>query len=246
MFSYIFHTFFYNPIYNGLVFLVSFFPWMDLGIAVVIVTLVVKLIVFPLTKESIKTQLKVKEIDPLVNEIRKKYEKDKETQARKIMDLYKEYKINPFASFFLILIQLPILFALYFVFLKGGLPDVNFDILYSFIKAPSHIDNVTFLGFFDITQKSLILALLAGISQFFQIRLVMAGQKKNDKPSDQNTFKDDLVKNMQLQMKYAMPVIIFIIAYGLISAVALYWITSNLFMIGQELYIRKTIKTENK
>lgn len=246
MFSYIFHTFFYNPIYNGLVFLVSFFPWMDLGIAVVIVTLVVKLIVFPLTKESIKTQLKVKEIDPLVNEIRKKYEKDKETQARKIMDLYKEYKINPFASFFLILIQLPILFALYFVFLKGGLPDVNFDILYSFIKAPSHIDNVTFLGFFDITQKSLILALLAGISQFFQIRLVMAGQKKNDKPSDQNTFKDDLVKNMQLQMKYVMPVIIFIIAYGLISAVALYWITSNLFMIGQELYIRKTIKTENK
>lgn len=244
MFSYIFHTIFYNPIYNGLVFLVSFFPWMDLGIAVVIVTLVVKLIVFPLTKESIKTQLKVKEIDPLVNEIRKKYEKDKETQARKIMDLYKEYKINPFASFFLILVQLPILFALYFVFLKGGLPDVNFDILYSFIKAPAHIDNVTFLGFFDITQKSLILALLAGISQFFQIRLVMAGQKKNDKPADQNTFKDDLVKNMQLQMKYVMPVIIFIIAYGLISAVALYWITSNLFMIGQELYIRKTVKAE--
>jgi YidC/Oxa1 family membrane protein insertase len=246
MFSYIFHTFFYNPIYNGLVFLVSFFPWMDLGIAVVIVTLVVKLIVFPLTKESIKTQLKVKEIDPLVNEIRRKYEKDKETQARKIMDLYKEYKINPFASFFLILVQLPILFALYFVFLKGGLPDVNFDILYSFIKAPAHIDNVTFLGFFDITQKSLFLALLAGISQFFQIRLVMAGQKKNDKPADQNTFKDDLVKNMQLQMKYVMPVIIFIIAYGLISAVALYWITSNLFMIGQELYIRKTVKAENK
>ncbi|AKM83944.1 TPA: hypothetical protein DCZ46_01260 [Candidatus Campbellbacteria bacterium] len=246
MFSYIFHTIFYNPIYNGLVFLVSFFPWMDLGIAVVIVTLVVKLIVFPLTKESIKTQLKVKEIDPLVNEIRKKYEKDKETQARKIMDLYKEYKINPFASFFLILVQLPILFALYFVFLKGGLPDVNFDILYSFIKAPAHIDNVTFLGFFDITQKSFILALLAGISQFFQIRLVMSGQKKNDKPADQNTFKDDLVKNMQLQMKYVMPVIIFIIAYGLISAVALYWITSNLFMIVQELYIRKTVKAENK
>ncbi|OGD68435.1 hypothetical protein A2996_03170 [Candidatus Campbellbacteria bacterium RIFCSPLOWO2_01_FULL_34_15] len=246
MFSYIFHTIFYNPIYNGLVFLVSFFPWMDLGIAVVIVTLVVKLIVFPLTKESIKTQLKVKEIDPLVNEIRKKYEKDKEAQARKIMDLYKEYKINPFASFFLILVQLPILFALYFVFLKGGLPDVNFDILYSFIKAPAHIDNVTFLGFFDITQKSFILALLAGISQFFQIRLVMSGQKKNDKPADQNTFKDDLVKNMQLQMKYVMPVIIFIIAYGLISAVALYWITSNLFMIVQELYIRKTVKAENK
>src|SRR3989344_2506783 len=246
MFSYIFHSIFYNPIYNGLVFLVSFFPWMDLGIAVVIVTLVVKLIVFPLTKESIKTQLKVKEIDPLVNEIRKKYEKDKEAQARKIMDLYKEYKINPFASFFLILVQLPILFALYFVFLKGGLPDVNFDILYSFIKAPAHIDNVTFLGFFDITQKSFILALLAGISQFFQIRLVMSGQKKNDKPADQNTFKDDLVKNMQLQMKYVMPVIIFIIAYGLISAVALYWITSNLFMIVQELYIRKTVKAENK
>ena len=204
------------------------------------ITLIIKLLLYPLTKSSIKTQIKIKEIDPLLNEIKEKYKDDKETQARKILDLYKNNQINPFSSFFLILIQLPVLFALYFVFIKGGLPNVNFDILYPFINAPKHIDNVFFLGLVDITAKSLPLALMASVSQFFQIRLVMP--KKEEKPVDQRTFKDDLAKNMQLQMKYVMPVLIFFIAYGLISAVALYWTTSNLFMIAQELYIRKTVK----
>ncbi len=244
MFSKIFHTLFYDPIYNGLIFLVSNFSWMDLGMAVICITIIVKLILFPLTKSSIKTQIKVKEVEPEVNRLKKEYEDDRETQARKIMELYKENEINPFASFLTLLIQLPILFALYFVFVKGGLPTVDVDILYSFIQAPDVIDKTTFLGFIDITQKSFILAVLAGVSQFFQIRLVMPEIKP--KKTGTNDFKEDLIRNMQLQMKYVLPVFIFFIAYSFISALALYWVTSNIFMIGQELYIRKNIRPVEK
>lgn len=244
MFSKIFHTLFYDPIYNGLIFLVSNFSWMDLGMAVICITIIVKLILFPLTKSSIKTQIKVKEVEPEVNRLKKEYEDDRETQARKIMELYKENEINPFASFLTLLIQLPILFALYFVFVKGGLPTVDVDILYSFIQVPDVIDKTTFLGFIDITQKSFILAVLAGVSQFFQIRLVMPEIKP--KKTGTNDFKEDLIRNMQLQMKYVLPVFIFFIAYSFISALALYWVTSNIFMIGQELYIRKNIRPVEK
>ena len=240
MISNLFHIFFYNPIYNGLIFLVSYFSWMDLGMAVILMTVIVKLILFPLTKSSIKTQIKVKEIEPEVEKIKEKYKDEKETQARKIMEVYKNNEINPFASFFLLLVQLPVLFALYFVFVRGGLPTVNMEILYPFIDTSNILDHTVFLGLVDITQKSFGLAVLAGISQFFQIRLVMPEIKK--KNGKENNFKDDLVRNMQLQMKYIMPVFIFFIAYSFLSALALYWITSNLFMIAQELYIRKHIR----
>ena len=243
MFSYIFNTFFYNPIYNGLIFLASYFSWIDLGIAVVLITIIVKLILFPLTKKSIQAQIKMKEIEPRMVELKEKYKSDKEKQAKEIMALYKNNGINPFASFLLVFAQLPILFALYFVFLNGGLPEVNTDILYSFMKVPGAI-NVHFLFMVDITQKSLLLALLAGASQFFQIRLIMP--KTEPSTNKEKTLKDDLVKNMQMQMKYVMPIIIFFIAYGLSAAIALYWTTSNLFMIGQELYIRKNIKNKTK
>ncbi len=243
MFSYLFHTFFYNPIYNGLIFLVSYFSWMDLGIAVVLITVFVKLLLFPLAKTSIKTQMKIKEIEGEVKELNEKYKDNKEELAKRTMELYSKNNINPFASFFLVLIQLPILFALYFVFLKGGLPNVNFDILYPFINAHAHIDKTVFLGLVDITQKSLVMAIIAGISQFFQIKLVMPKVKARE---EKDGVKEELMRNMQLQMKYIMPIFIFFIAYGLSSVIALYWTTSNLFMIGQELYIRKTIKNNGK
>jgi len=120
MFSYLFDTFFYNPIYNGLIFLVSSFPWIDLGIAVIIVTVIVKLILFPLTKRSIKTQIKMKEVEPLIAEAKEKYKKDKETQAKRIMEIYKENEINPFSNFFLILVQLPDIVRPLLCFYKRG------------------------------------------------------------------------------------------------------------------------------
>jgi len=243
MISFLFHTFFYNPIYNGLIFLTTLSPLLDLGVAVVLITIIVKLLIFPITKKSIQTQIKIKEIDPLVKEIKEKYKEDKEKMTKEMMKLYSEKNVNPFSSFFLVLVQMPILFALYFVFLRGGLPDVNFDILYPFIHSSPHISNIKFLGLIDITQKNLFLALLAGLTQFFQMKIVMP---KIEKKKEKESLKEEMIRNVQLQTKYIMPVFIFFIAYGLLSAVALYWTTSNLFMIGQELYVRKNIKNKKK
>jgi YidC/Oxa1 family membrane protein insertase len=156
----------------------------------------------------------------------------KEEQAKKTFELYKKHKANPMSGCLLILIQIPIIFALYYVFLKG----INLQNgLYPFIHAPAHI-NMLFLGILDIGQKSLILAIIAGISQYFQASL-MPKPVVSDKNSD--SFQDNFARSMQTQMKYVFPFLIAFIAYRVSGAVALYWITSNIFAIGQQMYANK-------
>lgn len=240
MISYIFHLLFFNPIYNGLIFLMATFSWMDMGMAVIAITIIVKLIIFPLTKKSIKLQIIQKKIDPDIKKIKEEYKDNKEEQARKIMDLYKEKEINPLSGILILFIQIPIIFALYFVFLKGGLPEINNEILYSFIKNPNEI-NTIFIGLVNMLDKSLFLAILAGISQYIQIQLILP--KISLKPNNKKrNFKDDLIKSMNLQMKFIMPLIIIFIAYHLPSAIALYWVTSNIFMIGQEIFVKRRME----
>lgn len=238
---YLFNLFFYQPLYNGLVLLINLLPWVDIGIVVILFTCVVKLVLFPLSKKSVLTQIKMKEIQPELDAIKEKYKDNKQEQALKVMALYKERKINPFSGILLIFIQIPIIFALYFVFLKGGLPNIKTDLLYSFVKIPSSV-SALFLGFMDITQKSYVMAFFAALTQFFQVKFAIPKIKKTNLNSNQPSFKDDLAKSMSIQMKYILPVIIFFIARGLPAVVALYWTTSNLFTIGQELYLRRTRK----
>ena len=244
MISYLFNTIFFNPIYNGLVFLVEFFPWMDLGVAIIIVTIIVKFIIFPLTKKSIKLQIIQKKIEPELKKIKEKYKDNKEEQAQKIMALYKEKGLNPLSSILILIIQIPVIFALYFVLLKGGLPEINHEILYSFINNPESI-NTFFLGLVDMTGKSLILALLAGVSQYIQIQLILPKFNFSSNGKKRN-FKEDLMKSMNLQMKFVMPIIIVLISYNLPSAIALYWITSNIFMISQEIFVKRKMEEKDK
>src|ERR1035437_811775 len=123
--SFIFHNFFYAPLYNGLILFINVIPFHDVGLAVILFTCIIKVIIFPLSQQSIKTQFEMKQIEPELNEIKLKYKDDKQVQAEKTMQLYKDKGINPFAGILLMLIQLPILIALYWVFLKGGLPTID-------------------------------------------------------------------------------------------------------------------------
>ena len=116
--SYLFNLFFYEPLYNGLIFLIGVLPRADIGIVVVLFTCIVKLILFPLSKKSVLTQIRMKEIQPELDAIKEKHKENKQEQALKVMALYKERKINPFSGILLIFIQIPIIFALYFVFFK--------------------------------------------------------------------------------------------------------------------------------
>ncbi|MBU1046339.1 YidC/Oxa1 family membrane protein insertase [Patescibacteria group bacterium] len=241
MISYIFNNVFFNPIYNGLVYLIDILPWVDMGVAVILITIAVKLIIFPLTKKSIQLQITQKKIEPELKKIKEKFKDNKEEQARKIMDLYRENDLNPLSGIMIMIIQIPIIFALYFVFLKGGLPEVNSELLYSFVKIPTEIHTL-FIGLIDMTQKSLLLAILAGISQYIQIQLILPKLDFKRNNGQKRDFKDDLTKSMHLQMKFVMPVIIIIISYNLPSAIALYWITSNIFMIGQEMFVKRKME----
>jgi YidC/Oxa1 family membrane protein insertase len=244
MFSKFWHTFFYDPIYNGLVFILDILPSADVGIAIILITVVVKLVLFPISVKAVRTQIVMKQIEPELNAIKKKYEKNKQEQAQKMMQLYKDKEINPFSGILLLFIQLPVIFALYWIFFKGGLPEVNVDILYSFVGIPALTsESMMFLGIVDMAGKSLFFAVGAGLTQYYQLKLSMPPMQDRKKDA---SMKEDFARSFQLQMRYMMPVLITLFAYFISAAIALYWLTSNLFTIGQEMVIRKKVRGNDK
>lgn len=245
--SFLFHTFVYNPLYNGLIYLMDVLPWIDAGIAIVIFTILVKLILFPLSRKAVRTQIKMKKIEPELSALKEKHKDDKQLYAKKTMELYKTNKINPFAGIVLILIQLPIILALYRVFL-AGFANINTDILYSFVKVPEII-NTHFLGLVDISGKSLVLAIVAGVTSYLQIRYSMPSGPKTppkENMSKEEKFRHDLTRSMSTQMRYMLPVLAFIVSWTISGAIAVYWITSNVFTIVQELVIRRSMAKESQ
>lgn len=246
MFGTIWHTFFFDPVYNGLVFFIDVIPGGDVGLAIICTTVVVKLILLPLSVRAVKTQVAMREIEPRLKELKEKI-KDKQEQAKAMMDLYREAGVNPLASVFLMFIQIPIIIALY-ISLRSlfdvdvdGLTVVKFNIesLYNFVSPPDpNLVSHFLFGIVDITAKSLPLALLAGVTQFFQTNLSLPKlpPKDPDKPA---SMKDDFARNMQLQMRYVLPVMITFVAYSISAAIALYFFVSNIMGLIQELHVRK-------
>lgn len=232
------NTVFYNPLLNLLVLFVSFIPNGDIGLAVILLTILVKIILFPLSKKSIESQAKMNKLAPEIEKI-KNSGISKEEQARQTFDLYKQNKTNPFSGCLIILVQIPIIFALYHVFLKGIKIDSN--LLYSFVKLPQEI-NTMFLGLVDISSKSLLLAILAGITQYLQAHFMPKPAVSLIPNSKGNSFSESFAKNMQLQMKYVFPFLIAFVAYSVSGAVALYFITSNIFATIQQIYLNKKEK----
>lgn len=238
MISSIFHTVFYNPLYNGLVFLIDIIPGGNIGVAVIVFTIVVKLILMPLSKGAVVTQLKMKELEPELSKIKEKYKDNPQEQGKKMLEFYKANQLNPFAGILLMFIQIPIILALAFIFFKGGLPNIDASLLYSFVDVPRAV-STHFLGFIDVSVRNIFLGALAGITQFFQVQFSVPPYKPT---GNAPSFKDDLARSMNVQMRYVLPAIVFFVSLGVSGAVALYWVTSNLFTIAQELYFRKTVK----
>ncbi len=236
------NTIFYKPIYNALIFIIGNVTFGDVGFAIIILTITVKLALFPLTKKSIKSQILMKRIEPELKRIKKEFP-NKEEQAKKTFELYKKYGANPFSGCLVVLLQLPVIFALYYVFYKGL--SINAGPLYSFIQAPLYT-HTNFLGLFEVHSKSIILALFAGLSQFVQGYLATPIKPKIEivkeiSSPEPKTFQEQLSDSMQMNVKYILPVFIAFIAYQISAAVALYWITSNIFTIAQEWYVRKEL-----
>ncbi len=238
--SYIWHTFFFDPVYNALVFFIDIIPGGDVGLAIIATVILVKLILLPLSVKAAKTQKILREIEPKLKALKEQYKDNREEQAKAMMATYTEAGMNPFASILLFFIQIPIVIALYLAVSKGGgipLPAINVDLLYSFIPNPPAV-TMNFLGLIDITGKSLLLALCAGVAQFFQVKLAMPPLPPRD-PNAAPDLKDDFMRNMQLQMRYVMPILVVFAAYFISAAIALYFFVSNLVGIAQEIYVKR-------
>lgn len=235
MFKAAFFNGIYDPLYNGLVYLVDIIPGHDIGIAIIILTIAVKFVLFPLSRQAVRTQMLMRQIAPEIEKIKEKHTAQDE-QARAIFALYRERGIRPFSSFFLILIQFPILFGLYWVFWKGGLPSVDPAMLYSFVPVPENV-NMEFLGLLDMRERSVALAALAGLTQLAYARLSMGPRSKMATSPVEQSFSNDMARSFDLQARFVLPVIVAGIAYTVASAIPLYWTTSNLFMIAQELFM---------
>ncbi len=228
----IFKTFLYQPLFNILIVFYKIIPGADFGIAVIALTLLIRILLYPLAVKSIKSQKTFAKIQPLIKEIQEKYKNDKEKQAAEIMAVYKQEKFNPFSGFLSLLIQVPVLIALYWVFMQGFDPS-QMKNLYSFISAPGNI-NTLFLGLINMDKPSVLFAFLAGIAQFWQAKSLVA---KSNSASLKKEKKSDMAQIMEKQTLYVMPVFTGLILFNLPAAIGLYWTVSTLFMIGQQYFL---------
>lgn len=240
MISTFFHAVFYNPIYNALVALVAFIPGGDVGVAIIVVTIVIRLILLPFSLSAARTQRAMKVLEPKIKEMKKKHKGDKEKEALETLALYKEAQVNPFASILMVFIQIPVLLALYWVFYYepfSTVSAINMTRLYSFTSIP-HAVSLQFLGIISVVGKSMVLAVLAGLTQFLQAHMALSGTMK---PSGDKSMQNDFQRVMGMQLKYVFPFIIGAISYSTSGAIALYFITTNCVGALQELYVRRKL-----
>jgi YidC/Oxa1 family membrane protein insertase len=225
----IFYTFLYEPLFNALVLLYEYIPGKDFGVAIIFLTLIIRFLLYPLMMKSIRSQKIMTELQPKIKEIQEKYKDDKEKQTKEMMDLYKREKFNPFGGCLPLLIQLPLMLALYRVF-WSGLSEGAMSHLYSFVPNPGMI-NPIFLGFLDLSAPNVVMAILAGVAQFFQTKTMSV---KN--PPDKKSQFGGL---LQKQMLYFFPIFTVVILLKLPAAIGLYWIVTALFSVWQQKIVFK-------
>lgn len=227
--SNLFNTIFVEPLINLLVFGYNYIP--DIGVVIILLTALVRLALLPSFHKSLKHQKALADLQPKMDEIKHKYKDDKEQQAKAMMELYKVHKVNPLSSCLPLLIQLPILIALYQVFIKS-LNGSQLQGLYSFVKDPGTISPM-FLNWLNLSHPNVIFAVIAALLQYYQAKLMLPKQ-----PS-----QDTTAKMLSYQTLYFLPAVTLFIGIKLPASLPLYWIVTTLFGLAQQYYIiRKEAK----
>lgn len=232
----IFHTILYQPLFNGFVAIYNIIP--DVGIVIFIVTVLLKLALYPLNDKSIKAQRSLSALQPKMEALKKQYKDDQQTLAQETMKLYKEHKVNPLGSCLPLLLQLPIFIALYQV-LRAGLSTQDYTNLYSFVQNPGSINPLS-LGFLNLVTPNIVLAVLAGAAQFLQAKSLM--RKQPPKQAGEGGKDEDMASMMNKQMLYVMPVLTVIIGIKLPGGLSLYWFLSTLLTAAQQYYVARKEK----
>ncbi len=197
----------------------------NFGVAVIALTLLVRVLINPLNQKALESQKTMAEIQPRLKEIQKKYKDNMEKQAQEMMALYRDKKFNPFSGIILLFIQIPIIWALFYVFREGI--KIDPATMYSFVSLPQTI-NPYFLGI-DLSVPNIFLAVVTAIAQYFQAKTGMPEMKAD---ADDKTAQ--MTNMMQKQMVFFIPVITLIVLYNLPAALGLYWLITTIFSIVQQ------------
>jgi YidC/Oxa1 family membrane protein insertase len=217
---------------NALIFFYETAAFRDFGIAIILTTLLTRLVLAPLFHKGAHQQAVMQRIQPKIKKIQEIHKDDKEKQTRALMELYKEHGVNPFSSILLLIIQIPILIAVYGI-IKSGIGPNELGYLYSFIPKPAEITH-SFLGIFNLENKSIVLVVLAAVAQYIQARLVIYKNPNGGSLSP--------AEKMGRQMAYIGPFVTLFIFYNLPAAVGLYWLVSSTFSIVQQYIVNKSVQ----
>lgn len=238
----LYQTVLYQPIFNLFVWLYNVLPGHDVGLVILAITILVRLILWPLTSASIKSQRALQDLQPKMAAIKLEYANDKQKQTQAIMEMYKNNKVNPLASCLPMLVQLPILIALYTV-LQDGLHSKNLaDSLYPFVSNPGSINQIS-LGFLNMAESNKVLAILAGGAQYLQARTMT--RKSPPKQAGEGAKDEAMMAMMNKQMLYLMPVMTVVIGFNLPGGLTLYWFFGTLLMVGQQLWLSRKYQSKD-
>lgn len=249
--SFIYNDLIFRPLFNLLVFLYDIIPGHDIGVAIILLTIMVRLALYKVNGKAIKGQRELQEIQPEIKAIQQKYKDNKEKQAQELMAVYQKRKISPFSGCLPLLIQFPIIIALYRVFLNG-FHDESLKSLYSFVPNPGHLNAISFGGIIDLALPSVALALLASVLQYYQTKSLMSvaakkkaeAEPKKEGEMSQEEKMQEFTQSLSKNMMYMAPVLTFVFGMTMPSGLALYWSVTTLFAIVQQYFIIKKRKGE--
>jgi YidC/Oxa1 family membrane protein insertase len=230
-FSTIFNVALYQPILNLLIWLYGLIG--NFGLAIIVLTIIVKILLNPLNRRSLESQKKMMEMQPRIKEIQSKF-KDKEQQGRELLKFYQETKFNPFSGIFLLFVQLPVLWALFKVFQSGLDLEKISGLVYSFVSLPTTI-NPYFLTI-NLAEPSILLAIITAAVQYVQTRTMTPPQPESKEKKDQMEKVSQMV---QKQTMLFIPAFTFFVLFSLPSAIALYWSLTTVLNIIQQRQIFK-------
>lgn len=237
IFSFGYNELLFRPLYNLLVVITNVLPGHNIGASILILTVLVRLVLLPASlhqaKHMQRNQSKMSALKQELDTIQKKYKNDKAKKAEATMQLYREAGINPASGCLPLLIQLPILIALYKVFYIG-ISQETYHFLYSFVGHPD-TTQMWFAGM-NLANTSVTLAVLSGILQFVLMRMASPAPAQASAADEKNV---EMMASMQKNMSYMFPVMTVFIAIKLPAALSLYWVATTIFGIGQQYYFKK-------
>lgn len=231
--AYLYQQIFYRPILNLLIFFYQTIAFHDLGIAIILVTLFIRIILYPFFHTGAKQQMLMQRIQPKIKKIQEIHKDDRDQQAKALMELYKEHGVNPFSGILLLVIQIPILLTFYWV-IRSGIGTAQLTGLYPFIAVPRSI-NTIFLGFINLTNPNFTLIAAAALAQYFQAKLAIYRAPGSTGPLSQ-------AEKIARQMVFVGPVITILVFYNFPAALGLYWLMSSLFSAIQQYFVNKNLQ----